>query len=106
MKTKKPAVKKPPVTNLHLAANLTRLRFEVEDLKAALTAALARKPNGALNDLAYQLKVTRAELAMVQEELAKNNGQIAKLISATDSLIKLLAPIRMLRAATEAAVGA
>lgn len=80
-KSKKPLAKKPPVTNLYLAANLTKLRFEVEDLKIALTAAIARKPNQVLQDLAYQLKATRAELAMVQEELAKNNRLLERFVA-------------------------
>lgn len=71
----------------------------VEGLRDELRSAVARKPNLVLQDLAYQLKATRQELAMVQEEMARNNGQINKLIGCVDSMCKLLEPVPTAKAA-------
>lgn len=52
----------------------------VHALDNELRAALERKPNKALNQLVYQLKTTRQELADVQDQLRQNTDAVTRLV--------------------------
>jgi hypothetical protein len=64
------------------SARLKALESVVTSLDTALRHAIERKPNVVLTRLVYELKMTRVELAAVQEQLAANNVILNRYVSA------------------------
>lgn len=61
---------------------LAQLKLSVTALSTQLREAIARKPNAVLTRLVYELKMTRVELAAVQEQLAANNVILKRYVDA------------------------
>lgn len=90
MKAKQKARKRMPVKTARAATpavqqDWSAVRFitlqdQVAALHEELKSAVARKPSAVLAALAYQLKATREEMAMVQEELAKLNRRMEQFV--------------------------
>lgn len=72
----------PAVQQDWSAVRFITLQDQVSALHEELKSAVARKPSAVLQALAYQLKATREEMAMVQEELAKMNRRLEQFVTA------------------------
>lgn len=88
----------------------TREQAQLMGLRDELRAAIARKPNEILARIVYQLRTTRAELALVQETLEKNNAVIAAQTAVIDRFVTMMellehAPLAHAAAAEEVRLG-
>jgi hypothetical protein len=77
----------PAVSFAQMGIELADMAKAIKQLDKDLQAAVARKPNKVLAQLVYHLKTTRAELALVQEQLQENNAVLKRYVEAMERVV-------------------